>query len=539
MGFGAPVKTTNHTIGQWLTGRAALTPDRVAIDFLERRITYSELLAGAKCREQNLIETGTTPGSRIAILARNCPEQVELFFACAMSGMIMVPLNWRLTAPELAFQLEDCGATILLVQSELTGLANATLELCSTPPSMVFLGPQPGPPDKRRLEKLSPKSAGSSHEVHDDDPLLIIYTSGTTGRPKGAVLTHSNCFWTNLSLDRTAEISSDDVVLQVLPQCHVAGWNVQPLLAWWKGAKVVLEEGFDAERVLKVIGTRGITTMMGVPTTYLMMAEHPDFANADLSSLRQLIVGGAPMPKPLLEEWISRGVTVLQGYGLTEAAPNVLCVPFEYARAKLGSAGKPYLHVEVALRKLSTDANESLTPGANLKDQPMELVYGPGTGELLVRGPNVFDRYWNNPKATAATLREGWLVTGDVVEVDSDGFYWIRGRLKEMYISGGENVYPAEVAAVLATHEGVADAAVIGVPHQRWGETGYAFVVPHQNSSVTAELLRAYCRTRLGAYKIPSYFAFVEELPRLSTGKLDRQSLEKQIPNQLLPQPHQ
>ena len=250
--------------------------------------------------------------------------------------------------------------------------------------------------------------------VADDDPLLLVYTSGTTGKPKGALLTPANCFWTNLSFDLTTGLSGDDVVLQVLPQFHVGGWNVQALLAWWKGATVVLERDFDAARCLALIEEKRVTTMMGVPATYLFMAQEPRFADADLSSLRRAVVGGAPMPEALLETWARRGVEILQGYGLTEAAPNVLCLPPEDATRKLGWAGKPYAFVDV-----------------DLSDED----------ELLVRGPNVFAGYWRNPQATAeAFTADGWLRTGDVAERDDEGFYRIKGRLKDMYISGGENV---------------------------------------------------------------------------------------------------
>jgi fatty-acyl-CoA synthase len=471
-------------IGTLLTYRAALTPDRVAIEFADRSITYAELAAGAHNRAAALLAAGCEPGDRVAALSRNCPEQAEVFFGCALAGLIMVPLNWRLTAAELDYQIADADPKVLLIEPGLHHLVpdRKTIDIAET---QVVLPPV-----------LRPRSFGGG------DPLLLLYTSGSSGKPKGALLTHANCFWTNLSLDRTAEMTGDDVVLQVLPQCHVAGWNVQPLLAWWKGATVVLEQSFDAGRVLSCIENRRITMMMGVPTTYLMLAQHPRFADADLSSLRQVIAGGAPMPTPLLQTWLARGVTILQGYGLTEAAPNVLCVPAEYALAKAGSAGRPYMYVDVSLR--------------------------PETGELLVRGPNVFRGYWRNEPATARTLRDGWLSTGDVAERDDEGFYWIRGRLSDMYISGGENVYPAEVEEVLAGHEAVTEAAVIGVPDQRWGETGMAFVVTRSGASVEPTSLTGYCRDRLAAFKIPAHFRFPAELPRLTSGKVDKVALRRE-----------
>ncbi|MDN5856470.1 MAG: AMP-binding protein, partial [Actinomycetia bacterium] len=356
-------------------------------------------------------------------------------------------------------------------------------------------------------------SAGSGDlpPVGDDDPLLLMYTSGTTGRPKGAVLTHANCFWTNLSLDRTADVTTTDTVLQVLPQFHVAGWNVQPLLAWWKGATVVLEPGFDPARALELIAGKRVTTMMGVPATYLFIAEQPAFAGVDLSSLRLAVVGGAPMPEALLRTWAARGVDIVQGYGLTEAAPNVLCVPPEDATRKLGSAGRPYPHVQAALLDPDTGT----------------LIDGTGAGELVVRGPNVFPGYWQDPEASAAaSVHAGgrrWLRTGDVAERDAEGFYRIRDRAKDLYISGGENVYPAEIEAVLHEHPAVVEAAVIGVPHERWGEVGRAFVVAREQ--VGADALLRFCRERLARYKTPGEVRFVDELPRSAAGKVLKNEL--------------
>ncbi|MDA8117846.1 MAG: long-chain fatty acid--CoA ligase [Actinomycetota bacterium] len=496
-----------HSIGSWLPQRAALTPGRVALEFAGEQVTYQELLSRSRSRAAAFSAAGLRHGDRVAVLAQNCPEQVEVFFACAMAGLVLVPLNWRLRATELAYQLRDSGASLLLYGESYAELAGDALAECEGELEAEPLVAQ---------ETL--ETDWTAPGVEDDDPLLIIYTSGTTGHPKGAVLSHANTFWTNLSLDLTANVDSSDIVLQILPQSHVGGWNVQPLLAWWKGAKVVLEPGFDAGRVLRIIEEKRVTTMMGVPTNYLLMAAHEDFATADLSSLRQLVVGGAPMPVALLDQWLARGVIVLQGYGLSEAAPNVLCVPSEYAKEKLGSAGRPYMHVEVALRRLGGEEADS-------RDGPLVFLREAGSGELLVRGPNVFVGYWGNPEATARTLRDGWLLTGDVAERDDDGFYWIRGRIKEMYISGGENVYPAEVAEVISGHPLVLQAAVVGVPHPRWGETGYAFVVLKARSALSAEELDAYCRSRLATFKVPGHYSFVPELPYLSSGKLDMRGL--------------
>jgi fatty-acyl-CoA synthase len=334
----------------------------------------------------------------------------------------------------------------------------------------------------------------------DDDGLLLIYTSGTTGKPKGALLTHANCFWTNLSFDLATGVGGDDVILACLPQFHCGGWNVQTLLGWWKGATVVVERQFDAARALRLIEEKRITTMMGVPANYLFMAQEPSFADADLSSLRRAVVGGAPMPVPLIEQWRDRGVEIVQGYGLTEAAPNVLCLPPEDAMRKIGSAGKPYPYVEVDVA---------------------------ADGELLVRGPNVFPGYWRNDEATKLALAGGWLHTGDVVERDDEGYFFIKGRLKEMFISGGENVYPAEVESVLHDHPHVQDAAVVGVPDETWGEVGAAFVVV--DGPLGEDELVEWCRARLARFKVPKRVHFVGELPRNSMGKVQKTELREQV----------
>ena len=466
------------TLDRWLSDRARITPERVAIDYLDRTITYAELEELSTRFASMFASRGLRRGDRVATLTGNSPEHVAIFFACAKSGLILTPLSWPLAALELAYQLEDAEPALFLVEDEYSDLAAATGH--GSEPLVV---PEPS----NSLLLGSPR---------DHDPVLLVYTSGTTGKPKGALLTHANCFWTNLGFDLASGVASDDVVLQLLPQFHCGGWNVQPLLAWWKGANVVLERAFDPLRCLQLIERKRVTKLMGVPAIYLFLAEDPGFETTDLSSLRQAVVGGAPMPEALLERWQERGVEIVQGYGLTEAAPNVLCLPAEDAVRRRGWAGKPYPYVEV-----------DLSP----------------ENELLVRGPNVFAGYWRNPDATAEALVDGWLHTGDVADRDDEGNYRIVGRLKDMYISGGENVYPAEVESVLHEHAAVADAAVLGVPDARWGESGVAVVVLRQEAD--EEELLAHCRARLASFKVPRSVRFVDELPRSGMGKVLKEQL--------------
>jgi len=496
------------TIGRWLCDRARATPGRVAIEHGGVAHTYGELHRAAHAAAGRLRDASV--GERIAVLSANRPEYVVIVFAAALDGLVVVPLNWRQSPDELAYQLAHCGARWLVTEDALEALAREALarapgaELVSIE-ELADIG---GPTAAGRGTATGGCGAGPAG-VEDATPLFVFYTSGTTGRPKGALLSHANVFWTNLSFDRMAEVTADDVVLQVLPQFHVGGWNCQPLLAWWKGATVVLEHTFDASSVLDLVQERRVTTMMGVPAIYQFLATHERFDATDLTSLRYVLVGGAPMPGTLLRRWQDRGVRILQGYGLTEASPNVLCLPAEDAAGHLGWAGKPYPHVDVGLSDPLTGA----------------LLDGPATGELVVRGPNVFLGYWQDEEATALATRGGWLRTGDVAERDGEGFYRIRDRLKDMYISGGENVYPAEIETVLAAHPDIAEAAVIAVRDDRWGEAGLAVVVRAGGSSLGAEEVRAWCAGRLGSYKVPRAVRFADALPRSATGKVDKAEL--------------
>ena len=497
--------SSGNVIGRWIRDRGRNTPGRVAIDYLGREVTYGELDERSERLAASFLASGLRRGDRVATLTGNSPEHVEVLFACAKAGLLLLPLSWRLSPAELAYQLDDAEPALLLVEEEYDALADETLSAAAAKPG------------RERLGAAAPPGSAVDAEVADDDPLLLVYTSGTTGRPKGALLTHANCFWTNLSFDLTTGVSQDDVVLQLLPQFHCGGWNVQALLAWWKGARVVLERTFEPERCLRLIEEERVTTMMGVPAIYLFLSQQPEFATADLSSLARAVVGGAPMPEALLQTWEERGIGIIQGYGLTEAAPNVLCLPPEDAVRKQGFAGKPYAHVDAALRDPDSGA----------------LLEGAGSGELVVKGPNVFAGYWRNPEATEAAFADGWLLTGDWAERDGEGYYRIADRLKDMYISGGENVYPAEVEAVLFEHAAVVDAAVVGVPDERWGESGAAFVVLADGAELTEEELLAHCRASLAKFKVPKVVRVVGALPRSGMNKVLKNELKATLESEV------
>lgn len=347
-----------------------------------------------------------------------------------------------------------------------------------------------------------------------EDPCMILYTSGTTGFPKGAVISYRMIFWNSVNTGLRLNLTQNDVVLTFLPLFHTGGWNVLTTPCLHRGAKVVLMRKFEADLVLRLSESEKVTVLFGVPTTMDFLARSSLFAATDLSSIRYAIVGGEPMPLELISIWEKRGIAIRQGYGLTEFGPNVFSLNQEDSRRKMGSIGFPNFYIEARV------ADEH---GRELPDDTV--------GELILRGPVAMSGYWNNPEATAQTLRDGWLYTGDLVRRDSEGYYYVVGRKKEMYISGGENVYPAEVEKVLRQCPGVREAAVIGVQHAKWGECGKAFVaLDPVAAGASAETLSAFCRERLAKFKVPAEFVFLPELPKTESGKIAKNELAKNWP---------
>lgn len=495
----------DHTIARWLSDSARSYPERVAIDDRGVVTTYAGLERRVARLSARLTRGGYRSGDRIATITGSSTDHVVWFFACARLGMALVPLSWRMAPAELAQALKVADPMLVVVEDAYATLAGEALGLLPSPTPTARFDTY-GVPTRAHHSPAGPRRG-----PHNDDPLLIIFTSGSTGRPKAAILSHETCFWTNLSFSRVVPLTRDDVVLSVLPQHHAGGWNVQPLLAWSVGATVVLERTFDARRILQLIPARGITAMMGVPTHYRRLSEEYAFEETDLSTLRTAVVGGAPASAAVLRTWHSRGVRLTQGYGLTEAGPNVLCLPPEDALERVGSAGRPYPHVEVALADQATG----------------EHTVGAGTGELLVRGPGLFAGYLGDPLATDDALREGWLHTGDLASRDAEGYYTILGRSDDVYISGGENIAPAEVEEALLTHPAVARAAVVGIPDEVWGEVGHAHVVLRPGESTDADALIAHVRAQLAAFKAPALVSFVAALPTTEIGKISRKALRE------------
>ncbi len=506
MTWDAALEDGAHTIGRWLTDRAARSPRRVAIDDRGVTIDYATLATRAAELAEAFRMAGYGPGDRVATVSGNSIDHVVAFFGCALSGLAFAPLSWRLTPRELSDVLRRCEPALVLVEDEFATLAGEAVRTLDRVPPMAELG-------TTGVEASVPPSLAprTVRHVADDDPLLIIFTSGSEASPKGVVLTHANCFWNNLALAQALPLTHDDVVLAMLPQFHVAAWNCQPLLAWWVGATVVLERSFQPARVLQLIEDRRVTAMMGVPTQYALLVADHDGAPADLSSLRIALVGGATITDELRVACAERGIALTQGYGLTEAAPNVLHLPADEAAAHTGAVGRPYPHVSVRV----------VDPATEL---PLE---GEATGELWVRGPSVFAGYLGDDAATALAMRGEWLRTGDLVRRDAAGVLRIVERLKDIYISGGENVAPAEVEKALRLHPLIEAAAVVGVADPVWGERGVAFVVRAAGAVLSEDEVIAHARRNLAAFKVPVRVEFLDELPRSTIDKLARSRLRE------------
>jgi len=496
----------------WIAHHARNTPTDIAcVDLHEqRRLTYRAFDERIARLAAWLRATGVGRGDRAAILAQNCTDVFELQFACARLGAIFVPLNWRLTVPELSFILGDATPRVLIHDPE---FAEAAQALVAVVPGLRLL-PRGGPDSayERALRDTDPLARAEI--VTHDDISTIMYTSGTTGHPKGAMITHGMTFWNVVNLGGPAEVAFHSVLLTVLPLFHTGGLNCYANPVFHAGGTVLVPRVFEPGEALRLFADPevGLTHFFGVPAHYQFMLQHPDFDKTDLSRIKVAGVGGAPMPLPLLQAWQARGVALNQGYGMTETSPAVLVLDRRDAARKIGSAGLPVLHTEVRI----------------VDEQGRDVPVGE-MGELWVRGPNVTPGYWQRPDANKASFTDGWLHTGDAARVDEDGFYYIVDRTKDMYISGGENVYPAEVESVLYQLPELAEAAIIGVPDERWGEVGKAIVVVKPGQRLSAEQILDHCCDRLARYKLPRSIEFVDALPRNATGKVHKPTLRQQF----------
>jgi len=477
-------------VNRWIETHAHIRPGKIAIVDRTTGVSYSylDLHRSSHLMAYRLASLGVGAGDRVAVYSQNRPEILELLLACGLLGACLVPLNWRLAGQELEKIVADCQPKVTFMEP---GLPVEGL----TGPSIFSLQTMDVPPVP--LPRVDPNQA-----------LAIFYTGGTTGVPKGAVLTHASMQWNAWNTISGWGLSPEDIAPIFTPMFHTGGLNVMATPLLCLGGTLVLPGNFEPARALEVIEQERCTLVFLVPTMYEMLRQVPGFSRSRVAHARKWISGGAPCPKTLFEAYWNEGIPLIQGYGLTEAGPNTFGVSIEDTQKRPGTVGVPLAGIEVKL----TDGDGH------------EVAAGQA-GELHVRGGHVMAGYWNKPKETAQVMQDGWLATGDLAYRDQDGFYFICGRRKEMFISGGENVFPAEIEEVLLTHSNVAEVAVVGVPHPKWGEIGRAYLVLKQPQAHNEQELVDHCQKVLAKYKVPKEYVIMDSLPKSAAGKVLKRML--------------
>ena len=466
-----------------------------------RRFSYKQLHVEAETWSARLAGWHVTHRDRVAILAQNRIEFIPLLFACIRRGAVLVPLNWRLSAPELARILDNATPALCLGEDQFRGVAEqaSVMSSGSRPFRWIDL-------DRDVRDDIVCGSPPPSPARAENDAAMLLYTSGSTGTPKGVVIPHRQLLWNAIATSIGWAIGAHDVGPSSTPFFHTGGWNVFTTPLLFCGGTVVMSEGFDAHQYLEMLTHYRVTMAFGVPTQFAMMRETSGWGRP-LPSLRTFLSGGAPCPQQIKDDARAAGYLFREGYGLTECGPNCFATNDYTAVAKDGSVGWPMPFLNM-----------------RLCDEDDAAVAIGDTGELQLRGPQLFGGYFNAPERTAEVMTaDGWLRTGDLASRDSDGVYTIRGRRKDMFISGGENVFPGEVEMSLLDCPGIADVIVVGVPDDKWGEVGCAVVVS-ADSALTEQQVKAFASTLLAKYKVPKHVHFVPEIPRLGSGKHDRRS---------------
>jgi fatty-acyl-CoA synthase len=489
---------------------AAFAPDKPALHFEGATLSYAEFAAriGQAARALKS-ELGVGRGDRVAILSLNRPDYLVLLYACARLGAMLVPLNWRLAVAEQFFILSDAATKVLLLEQAFAAVLPPIEE---SMPETTVIGLDFTPLGRVSFDALLARGRGDGRDPHADlsCPLLIVYTSGTTGRPKGAVLRQEALLWNGVMSQHMHGLTSDDHVLTVLPFFHVGGLNIQTTPALQHGATVTIHSRFAPNTTLACFERDRPTLTVLVPATIQAVSDHTAWATTDLSSLKAITTGSTIVPPHLIERIVARGVPVLQVYGSTETCPIAVYTRLGGDLSREGSTGLAGLCCEAAI---IDDAGNELPP-----ETP---------GEIAVRGPNVFLKYWENEQATREALHDGWYRSGDIGRRDADGYFWVHDRKKNLIISGGENIYPAEVERVLLEHPDVVECGVIGRLDPRWDEVPIAYVIRRKGCTVDAEGLKVHIQLQLARFKVPREFVFVEDLPRTALGKVQHFMLKQ------------
>jgi len=500
-----------------LRTRAFLTPHREALLELAtgRRFTFAQLnLRANRLADSLRKQFGIQEGDRVSILAHNSVAYVDLFYAVGKIGAILAPLNWRLVGQELAYIVNDSRPKVLFVGPEFVALATEISNRISECRIIALEDARiPGATSYEEIQASASDAEPEATHLSGETPYCLLYTSGTTGLPKGAIIPHRQVLWNCINTVASWGLTENDVSPVFVPLFHAGGLFAFLTPLFYIGGRIVLARSLDVEESLQVIQREHCTVILGVPTIYQMWLNSPVFLQADFRHVRWFVSGGAPCPKTIIEAWRqAKGIIFRQGYGLTEVGPNCFTMTDEESIPKTGSVGKPLFHTRMRI----------------VDDQGDDMPVGE-VGELIISGPHVCAGYWNNPDATAKAIRDDWFHTGDMAYRDADGFYYIVGRFKDMIISGGENIYAAEVEAVFLDHPHVAEAALIGQPDDKFGEIGLMIAVPRAGISPTEEELLQACEGKLARYKIPKRVLFTDALPYSPYGKVQKAALRKKF----------
>ncbi len=502
-------------IGDWTGRRALLTPKKEAIvdNLSGARYTFLSMDERANGMARALLDLGVSKGDRVGVYAKNRFDFLDLLFACGKIGSILVPFNTRLTPREVDYLIDKTDPKVFFYDPSTSSEFEAFRDSVGKRDTFV-MGEKgvDGDKDMASLRRLKSVAAVERPSLTFDDPYLIVFTGGTTGLPKGAVLSHGLVFWNSVNTIVSWELRPDDIQPLLFPLFHTGGINVLLVPFYHLGAMSIIMGDFSVEETLRVIRDERCTIVIGVPTMFNMMAQSPEFSKADFSSVRVFISGGAPCPVAIMERYWARDKILKMGYGLTEVGPNNFYLPESEVKRKPTAVGFPVFHCDM---KIADDDLNEVAPGE--------------VGELMLRGPHIFSGYWDEPGETANAIEEdGWVHTGDLAMKDEEGFHYIVGRKKDMFISGGENVYPTEIEELLFKHPAVLEAAVVGVPHEKWGEVGKAFIVTKPNMELTEGEILSYLEGKLARYKIPKHYEFRDELPKSAAGKILKRELEKE-----------
>ncbi|MFX1265300.1 MAG: long-chain fatty acid--CoA ligase [Promethearchaeota archaeon] len=500
-------------IGDWTGRRALLTPKEEAVvdNIQKKRYTFKVMDRRANQVASLLLDSGVQKGNRVAVYSKNRFDFLDILFACGKVGAILTPFNIRLATREVEYLLKKTDPSIVFYDPDLRTQFEKLRPLVKKK-HLVVMGEKKIDSDSDLHSLMTKRPSGPIERpsLTMDDPYLIVFTGGTTGLPKGAVLSHGLVFWNSVNTIVSWGLREDDIQPLLFPLFHTGGINVLLIPFYHLGALSIIMGDFNPEETLRVIESERCTIVIAVPTMFNMISQSPSFGKTNFDHVRMFISGGAPCPVAIMEKYWERGKILKMGYGLTEVGPNNFHLPEDAVKERPTSVGFPAFHCDTMI--------------ADDDNHPVEIGE---VGELLLRGPHAFSGYWEEPKETAKVIEpDGWVHTGDLVKQDKDGFYYIIGRKKDMFISGGENVFPTEIEEILYQHPKISEAAVVGVPDEKWGEVGKGFIVLRSGESLTEDEIREYLDGKLGRYKIPKYYEFRDDLPKSAAGKILKRELE-------------